>query len=73
MKIVKVDKTNYMVDDVPVWFNDGVARCVECSGPLVAMSRSCRHARAVMRLTKRALDGAKAPRKSKRSTRSPRK
>lgn len=73
MKIEKIDNENYRVDGAGVWFTDGVARCVECSGPLVAMSRSCRHARAVMRLTKRALDGAKAPRKSKRSTGSPRK
>lgn len=56
MKIEKIDNENYIVDGVGVWFTDGVARCVECSGPLVAMSKSCRHARAVMRLTKRAAD-----------------
>lgn len=28
---------------------DGVCRCVSCSGPLVAMSRSCKHVQAVKR------------------------
>jgi predicted nucleic acid-binding Zn finger protein len=31
---------------------NGVCRCTECSGPLVAMSASCEHARAVKRATK---------------------
>lgn len=67
MNIVKIDDENYRVDGAGVWFTDGIARCVECSGPLVAMSRSCRHARAVMRLTKRAPDLKRAARKSKKS------
>lgn len=58
MKIEKIDNENYRVDGAAVWLTDGVARCIECPGPLVAMSRSCRHARAVMRLTQRAPDGA---------------
>lgn len=32
-----------------VWLSDGKARCVACRGPLVAMSASCAHAKAVMR------------------------
>lgn len=36
-----------------VWYSNGKARCVECSGALVAMSASCRHARAVARYVKK--------------------
>lgn len=56
MKIIKIDEMTYEVDGAQVWYTDGVARCVECSGPLVAMSRSCKHARAVKRLTMRGAD-----------------
>lgn len=36
-----------------VWYSNDKARCVACSGPLVAMSSSCRHAKAVMRYIKK--------------------
>lgn len=36
-----------------VWYSNGIARCVACSGALVAMSASCRHARAVTRYVKK--------------------
>ena len=32
-----------------VWVVDGIPRCVECQGPLVAMLSTCPHARAVKR------------------------
>ena len=37
---------------VSVSSGDGIPRCNKCSGPLVAMSASCRHARAVKRSLK---------------------
>ena len=64
MKIIKLDETTYEVDGVGVWLNGGIARCCECTGLVVAMSKSCRHARAVKRLTKRAADSPKAGAKS---------
>lgn len=39
---------------VRVWVGtDGKARCVSCQGKLVAMSASCKHAKAVTRFLKR--------------------
>lgn len=34
---------------VNVWWADGQARCVKCSGPLTAMLTSCSHAKAIKR------------------------
>lgn len=43
--------------EVQVWHSpdDGACRCVACSTPLVAMSQSCAHARAVKRHIKKEL------------------
>lgn len=49
MKIEKIDERTYKVGEAFVYWNDGRARCVDCSGPLVAMSASCGHARALKR------------------------
>jgi hypothetical protein len=38
---------------VGVWNSNGTIRCCECSGPLVAMSASCRHVQAVKRYMNR--------------------
>ena len=52
--IKKIDEKNYEVDGVQVWISwSGKPRCTECSGALVAMSASCKHARAVARLINR--------------------
>lgn len=36
-------------EPIGVWAGHGMVGCTACSGPLVSMSQTCRHARAVKR------------------------
>lgn len=56
--IVKVVELKRLITNglerVYVWLEpDGTARCTACSGPLVAMSKSCGHVRMVKRWDKK--------------------
>ena len=57
-QIEKIDDTTYMVNDVCVWYNNDIARCTKCSGPLTAMLSSCKHAKALKRHMTNTLDKA---------------